>query len=222
MAYCVTELMVFMVFKNKERSDESSSMVSKTPSSKFISKKGRSDIQYSTNSPSVGQDFLYSKYNEQDVQAEFLRVYTQLEVLRERNMRVGNRHLASKIIAMQDAARTHDNVQAENFETPVKSSSSLGIIADSSGDEVSPIKIKRQSVSFAAEPKANGDTTAAKETPKIEEECASSSTYPSTEKNETKGPGDNNGKYLMSGHARTHSIVINLDDKSRFTDEITV
>lgn len=27
---------------------------------------------------------------------------------------------------------------------------------------------------------------------------------------------------LRSGHARTHSIVINLDDNNRFTDEVTV
>lgn len=27
---------------------------------------------------------------------------------------------------------------------------------------------------------------------------------------------------LHSGHAKTHSIVINLDDNSRFTDEVTV
>lgn len=110
-----------MVFKNKGRSDESSSMVSKTPSSKFISKSRSDNPQYSTNS-SIGQDFSYSKYNEQDVQEEFLRVYTQLEVLRERNMRVGNRHLASKIIAMQDAARTHDN----SSQNPIKASASLG------------------------------------------------------------------------------------------------
>ncbi|XP_018565619.1 probable G-protein coupled receptor CG31760 [Anoplophora glabripennis] len=218
---------VFMVFKNKGRSDEGSGMVSKTPSSKFMSKTRTENIHYSVNSAIGGQDFLYSKYNEQDVQEEFLRVYTQLEVLRERNMRMGNRHLASKIIAMQDAARTHDNVQAENSQNPIKSSSSLGVMADPSTDDVSPVKIKRQSVSFAAEPKANGETAGgAKETKEtnIPEECASGSTYPSTEvKNKDgKNAGDSNGRYLMSGHARTHSIVINLDDKSRFTDEITV
>lgn len=27
---------------------------------------------------------------------------------------------------------------------------------------------------------------------------------------------------LRSGHARTHKIVINLDDKNRFTEEVTV
>ncbi|KAG5883758.1 hypothetical protein JTB14_027278 [Gonioctena quinquepunctata] len=217
---------VFMVFQHKGRTDESS-MVSKTPSSKFMSKSRSDNPQYSTNSSTGGQDFICSKYSEQDVQEEFLRVYTQLEVLRERNMRIGNRHLASKIIAMQDAARSHES---DSQNPQIKASSSLGVIADTNIEDVSPVKIKRQSVSFAAEPaKTSASSSPAKETNEnkrsTSEENASSSTYPSTEKKckEIKASGpDTNGRYLMSGHARTHSIVINLDDKSRFTDEITV
>ncbi|XP_056645240.1 probable G-protein coupled receptor 158 [Diorhabda sublineata] len=225
---------VFMVFKNKGRADESS-MVSKTPSSKFISKSRSDNPQYSTNSSIGGGpvDFSYSKYNEQDVQEEFLRLYTQLEVLRERNMRMGNRHLASKIIAMQDAARTHDN----SNRNLIKPSSSIDNIADTNIEDVSTLKIKRQSVSFAIEvkPEANGDTSTMKNNPEhnenivsneTTENTASSSTYPpptpEVKYKEKPSATDSNGRYLMSGHARTHSIVINLDDKSRFTDEITV
>ncbi|CAG9828507.1 unnamed protein product [Diabrotica balteata] len=223
---------VFMVFKNKGRTDESS-MVSKIPSSKFITKSRSDNPQYSTNSSTGGgPDFTYSKYNEQDVQEEFLRLYTQLEILRERNMRMGNRHLASKIIAMQDAARSHDS----SGQNPINSSTSLAAIADTTIEDVSPIKIKRQSVSFAVEtkPNVNGDTPVVKGekddevvTTTTEEIIATSSTYPTaspeTKQKEAKNSGsDSNGRYLMSGHARTHSIVINLDDKSRFTDEITV
>ncbi|CAH1158353.1 unnamed protein product [Phyllotreta striolata] len=231
---------VFMVFKSKGRAEESS-MVSKTPSSKFITKPRSDNPQYSTNSSTGGGaiDFSYAKYNEQDVQEEFLRLYTQLEVLRERNMRMGNRHLASKIIAMQDAARSHDSSILNQIQ---KSSSSLGIIADTTLENVSPVKIKRQSVSFAVELKAsaNGDTADVKvedvdkkenenaeneAKPDNDETNASSSTYPNTPEvkvKDGKSGNDTNGRYLMSGHARTHSIVINLDDKSRFTDEITV
>lgn len=36
-----------------------------------------------------------------------------------------------------------------------------------------------------------------------------------------KNAGSNN-RSLKSGHARTHAIVINLDDKNRFTEEVTV
>lgn len=32
----------------------------------------------------------------------------------------------------------------------------------------------------------------------------------------------NQANQLRSGHARTHKIVINLDDKNRFTEEVTV
>jgi hypothetical protein len=36
-----------------------------------------------------------------------------------------------------------------------------------------------------------------------------------------KNAGSNN-RNLKSGHARTHAIIINLDDKNRFTEEVTV
>lgn len=42
-----------------------------------------------------------------DLQEEFRRLYAQLEELKERNMRLGNRHLVAKIAAMQEAA---DNI----------------------------------------------------------------------------------------------------------------
>lgn len=44
------------------------------------------------------------------------------------------------------------------------------------------------------------------------------------EKNELKSSPSSaeTVKGVRSGHARTHAIVINLDDKSRFTEEVTV
>lgn len=46
----------------------------------------------------------------------------------------------------------------------------------------------------------------------------------SEEKTESSGKDfcSANNDRLHSGHAKTHSIVINLDDNSRFTDEVTV
>lgn len=42
-------------------------------------------------------------------------------------------------------------------------------------------------------------------------------------KSEQKSPGSTETiKGVRSGHARTHAIIINLDDKSRFTEEVTV
>ncbi|XP_066258981.1 metabotropic glycine receptor [Euwallacea similis] len=247
---------VVMVIKNRDRQQEDgSSMVYKTPS-KFLVKSRHETSQYtSANSSVVGQEVIYSKYSEQDIQDEFLRLYTQLELLKERNMRVGNRHLASKINAMQDAARMCDN-DNEKSSIVIRSSSSLCISAERSMTDVRDegyVKIKRQSVSFAvdANNKCNEesnecrtaevtftvtDTTtnedievtssAANEDHKNQEknkenEETGSSTYLPSDSKKTSST-DTNGRHLMSGHARTHSIVINLDDKSRFTDEITV
>ncbi|XP_063981143.1 metabotropic glycine receptor-like [Diachasmimorpha longicaudata] len=38
------------------------------------------------------------------IMEEFRRLYAQLEILKEKNMRMGNRHLTAKILAMQEAA----------------------------------------------------------------------------------------------------------------------
>lgn len=244
-----------MVIKNKgKQQEDSSSMVYKTPS-KFLAKGGRHEYT-SANSSVAGQEVVYSKYTEQDIQEEFLRLYTQLELLKERNMRVGNRHLASKINAMQDAARMCDN-DNEKSSVIIRSSSSLCISAERSITDIhdeSFVKIKRQSVSFAVESKSNVENTAADETNPsnhandgatltekeqaitVREDNAKrkhegkkefdndqpSSTYPSSDTKKTGTTDTNGSRHLMSGHARTHSIVINLDDKSRFTDEITV
>jgi hypothetical protein len=51
-------------------------------------------------------------------QEEFQRLYTQLEQLKEKNMRLGNRHLAAKISAMQEAAKQSYNEPVHEAETP--------------------------------------------------------------------------------------------------------
>jgi hypothetical protein len=50
-------------------------------------------------------------------QEEFQRLYTQLEQLKEKNMRLGNRHLAAKITAMQEAAKQNYNETLHEEET---------------------------------------------------------------------------------------------------------
>lgn len=49
----------------------------------------------------------------------------------------------------------------------------------------------------------------------------SSHSQSSSEAASPNNTGSNN-RNLKSGHARTHAIVINLDDKNRFTEEVTV
>ncbi|XP_050314019.1 probable G-protein coupled receptor 158 isoform X2 [Anthonomus grandis grandis] len=242
---------VIMVVKNKEKHQEdSSSMVYKAPS-KFLARGRQEASQFtSANSSVAGQELIYSKYSEQDIQEEFLRLYTQLELLKERNMRMGNRHLASKINAMQDAARLCDN-DNEKSSVIIRSSSSLCVSGERSITEIHDepfVRIKRQSVSFAVDSRPNGDAEGPDDIKAgnhaaeitltlIEKEQAisdnekrkddnegdqTSSTYPNSDTNKKTNTTDTNGRQLLSGHARTHSIVINLDDKSRFNDEITV
>ena len=51
------------------------------------------------------------------LQEEFKRLYLQLEGLKEKNMRLGNRHTVAKIIAMQNAANSTEKL---NNQTPAK------------------------------------------------------------------------------------------------------
>ncbi|CAH0562368.1 unnamed protein product [Brassicogethes aeneus] len=212
----------FLVFKNHDSSDESSGMMSKTPTSKFIKARSGNSQYTSTNSSTGGLD--YSKYTEQDVQEEFLRLYTQLEVLKEKNMRTGNRHLASKITAMQDAARSHDQPQENKLKVVNNALKTVPELTDTDVilEEPPQPKVKRQSVSFAAEQVSEPGSSINKEKVVEENPSGSKETFIELKSKEESPVADRNGKYLKSGHARTHAIVINLDDKSRFTEEVTV
>ncbi|KAJ4448027.1 hypothetical protein ANN_10039 [Periplaneta americana] len=112
----------YMVFKGHGKSEESSSVIPKPQAAKFLSKPTRSgNSQYapSTNSSTAGMQ-EYAKLTEVDVQEEFQRLYTQLEQLKEKNMRLGNRHLAAKISAMQEAAKQNYNVSVVEEDAPSK------------------------------------------------------------------------------------------------------
>lgn len=230
-----------MVFKGNDKNDDSSGMVSKSQTSKFLGKTRTGNSQYTGTNSSFGLDG--SKYTEHDVQEEFHRLYTQLEVLKEKNMRIGNRHLASKIIAMQDAASRHDYEQGDNVDiagTNCRLNNMLCIVTEKivsatsvssdNGETAPPAKTKRQSVSFAQTfSEAAGSSTSKDSCVGVEEvteESSSSRTEVGIELNNREDHSDNtgsrNGRVLKSGHAKTHGIVINLDDKSRFTEEVTV
>lgn len=230
-----------MVFKGHDKSEDSG-YASKT--SKFLTKGRTGNSQYTSTNSSIGME--YSKITEQDVQEEFLRLYTQLELLKEKNMRVGNRHLASKISAMQDAACKHDHDNDHDHEFIARKNCKLNNMIcmvtdnivcttivpeeDKETDESSSGKVKRQSVSFAQSVDANGDTGATRKSSVCVEEASVESTSVvdasielSCRDEKTDSPsGNRNGRLIKSGHARTHAIVINLDDKSRFTEEVTV
>lgn len=228
----------YMVYKGHDKSDESSG-ISKSQTSKFLSKGRSGNSQYTSTNSSTE----YSKITEQDVQEEFLRLYTQLELLKEKNMRVGNRHLASKISAMQDAASKHDhdssecvgrkNCKLNNMLCMVTDKIVCSAIVPQEEDEDAEAeleKTKRQSVSFAQsanEINKSGSVskeleTHPEESPKDSGTEESSMELRSREERTESPAGSCNGRLLKSGHARTHAIVINLDDKSRFTEEVTV
>ncbi|XP_076449182.1 putative G-protein coupled receptor CG31760 [Babylonia areolata] len=55
-----------------------------------------------------GEEEECESFLEKDIQEEFRRLYTQLEVLKQRNMKLGNRHLQHKLSAMTEAATKDD------------------------------------------------------------------------------------------------------------------
>lgn len=140
-----------MVFKGHNKGDDSSGTLSKTQTSKFISKPRSGNSQYTSNSSTGGLEA--TKLNEHDVQEEFSRLYTQLEMLKEKNMRVGNRHLASKISAMQYAASTYEMEFSDPPKNKNKAKNSvictLAPPQDEDEKSTGAKGSKRQSVSFA-------------------------------------------------------------------------
>ena len=52
------------------------------------------------------------------LQEEFRRLYTQLELLKQRNMKIGNRHLQHKLSAMTEAAQKDDSPDESTPTTP--------------------------------------------------------------------------------------------------------
>ncbi|RUS88962.1 hypothetical protein EGW08_003298, partial [Elysia chlorotica] len=71
--------------------------------STFVSKNG-----YST-----GEDEECESFLEKDIQEEFRRLYTQLELLKQRNMKLGNPHLQVKLSAMTEAAQKDELILQE-------------------------------------------------------------------------------------------------------------
>lgn len=144
------------------------------------------------------------------VQEEFKRLSTQLELLRDHNMRHGNRHLAAKISAMQEAAKEYKEKIPEE---------------DSDQLVVPTIPTTTTTVVSKSPPPPTNHT---KRTDKCGDKCSKTERksresphhQPGVESNQNNQSNQSN--QLRSGHARTHKIVINLDDKNRFTEEVTV
>lgn len=132
------------------------------------------------------------------LQEEFRRLSTQLELLRDHNMRHGNRHLAAKISAMQEAAKEYKEK-----------------IPEEDSDQLVVPTVSTATTTVSKSPPSTNHT---QRIDKCGDKCS---------KTERRSPGvetsqSNQANQLRSGHSRTHKILINLDDKNRFTEEVTV
>lgn len=133
----------------------------------------------------------------------------QLEQLKEKNMRHGNRHLAARITAMQEAGRlstTDENEETSLVKSEDNSSAKADIeepqdVVSSQVDVSRPVDVQPDAVDVKdREPSASGKPPEPTDTP------ASSKSANS----------------LRALKNKKMPIHLNLDDTSRFTNEVTV
>lgn len=166
------------------------------------------------------------------VQEEFRRLYIQLELLKEKNVRIGNRHLVAKISAMQEAAtKIHDTTSTETStkcSTDITTESSASTQpcvtqSDSGGTKGTAIVVCETVASSSTG--SNMSPSGGQQSVEQNWEWESKENNVASENsdgNHVNEAGKSHSYLIKSGHAKTHSIVINLDDKSRFTEEVTV
>ncbi|XP_064117998.1 LOW QUALITY PROTEIN: uncharacterized protein LOC135223490 [Macrobrachium nipponense] len=102
----------YLVFKGQGKGEDSMSMT-KPMAAKFLQRPN------ATNSHNMITSTSSSGQVEGDVQEEFRRLYMQLEILKDRNLRIGNKVLFAKIVAMQEAANNAARVAAPPPATTV-------------------------------------------------------------------------------------------------------
>nr|XP_024217018.1 probable G-protein coupled receptor 158 [Halyomorpha halys] len=115
----------YMVFKGHNKSEDTFNSAPNVHITKFLSKPRSGNSQYvvSTNSSTAGTDV---KITEQDVLEEFKRIYSTLEILKDKNMRHGNSHLGAKINAMQEAGRLETTIEADEKQENSDSNEDTG------------------------------------------------------------------------------------------------
>ncbi|XP_078040779.1 metabotropic glycine receptor [Augochlora pura] len=183
---------------------------------------------------------------------EFRRFINQLEVLKEKNILLGNHHLVNKLVAMHEAANRAETqvstIQAISSSMRLNDLNGSTAIAETNvggsyqvdGDKKAGTETKEEKRCQSCvekngiktkEPSSSKDsevmvTVEPKKTPRTADVAVSTSGRPTTEdigtetKPEEKEPREKSKS--KSGHARTRDIVINLDDKTRFSEEVTV
>ncbi|KAL5021248.1 hypothetical protein ScPMuIL_000403 [Solemya velum] len=108
----------YLVYKYRgkaEQQNQHTTMISK--GSKYTCSGTKASPAICSSITGVGNSTNYSdkiddaeceSFLEKDIQGEFRRLYTQLEMLKQRNMKIGNRHLQYKLSAMTEAAQKDD------------------------------------------------------------------------------------------------------------------
>ncbi|XP_076756301.1 metabotropic glycine receptor isoform X1 [Xylocopa sonorina] len=240
----------YVVFRSGGKEDSKHSGAT----GKFLGKSGRpAGTSNQTNSISLQQGNFTDESD--GATEEFRRLINQLEVLKEKNVLLGNHHLVNKLAAMQEVANRAETqvstIQAISSSMRLNDLNGSTTIAetdvggsfksdvDQKGAETKEEKrcqacvekngmgSKDQGSSKEAEVLVSVE---AKKSTRTNDVAVSTSGRPATEDigTETKRE-DKEGEVRerdksksKSGHARTHAIVINLDDKSRFSEEVTV
>ncbi|XP_034185543.2 metabotropic glycine receptor isoform X1 [Osmia lignaria lignaria] len=217
---------------------------------KFLGKSSRpAGTSNQTNSISLQQGNFTDESD--GATEEFRRFINQLEVLKEKNVLLGNHHLVNKLAAMQEAANRAETqvstIQAISSSMRLNDLNGSTAIAETEvgepyksdekgGDtkekrcqaciEKNGIKSKDQGSSKDAEVLVSIESKKARRTNDVAVSTSGKATTTEDIGTETKLDEKESDKKdkskSKSGHARTHAIVINLDDKSRFSEEVTV
>ncbi|KAL2713907.1 putative G-protein coupled receptor CG31760 [Vespula squamosa] len=257
----------YVVFRGYGKEDSAGKLSG--PASKFLSKSSRPQgTSNQTNSISLQQGNFTEESD--GTTEEFRRLIAQLDVLKEKNVLLGNHYLVSKIAAMQEAANRSEaqvsTIQAISTSIRLNDlngsrtvvESELGISCEkdhkfvgiglhekkcqacieknglrskdqhrNSDPSSSTMSIRKGEHSNLKEPDKEvrasdgkndvGVSTSSKLIGTSEDIATETNPEPNGKENDAKDKSKS-----KSGHARTHAIVINLDDKSRFSEEVTV
>ncbi|KAK6630548.1 hypothetical protein RUM43_014533 [Polyplax serrata] len=239
---------MYIVFRGQGKLEESSSTLSKPQTTTFLVKpKSLSSQQNpSIDSSAISRQHLTAEY---EVQEEFCRFCSQLETIKKTYVKLGNKSLVAKIAAMQEIARkdftklsSETNLNASGVSNPDGTSEELKMSQKNdeektkgTGNTERVIVHERTKGGTEHKPhcracggkvrKSNEEGTGAHAHRKECNHCKQTghgSDEKASENLNQQNLCTSNVDRLHSGHAKTHSIVINLDDNSRFTDEVTV
>ncbi|KAJ8670296.1 hypothetical protein QAD02_001555 [Eretmocerus hayati] len=232
----------YVVFRGGDKDDSNGKLAGTT--SKFLGKTSRAPATSNqTNSISLYQANLTEDAD--SVTEEFKRLYTQLDILKDRCARLGIKLMYEKIMSMQEAAKGlesklsatsavswsgQDHELTNNASILARRKPEVSkCIVYAHTEKLHDLVEGKSKVDDADETKKREDRLEDKQPSEDEVKRKDSSSNNSASAKDqdlptTTNPDDQSKDQnkKKSGHARTHAIVINLDDKSRFSEEVIV